>query len=346
MKKVGLLLPIIVSLVLQSCASLKNTGSTEEVFWVSGIKTECSAGAGKMNCLNIYKGNNITEATWESFYAPLEGFTFEEGKLQKIKVKVERLNAKDVPADASSLKYTLIEKIESQVDIRIHLAGEWNVTSLYDREFYETANAPSLTIDLNKNRISGNDSCNNYTGQITNVTSQSLKIKAVATTRRLCFIMEVANSYNKALGEINTYLIKGNNLIFFNEEGKKIVSFTKSVKNKPDASLNGDWVAVRIEGAPINRMIKAPRLNISLEEMRLSGNNGCNEYTTQINKISESRIEIGHITATQKMCRDMQIGADYLKMLQSSVSFEVKENLLKFYNKEGGETISFLKVVK
>ncbi|CAM1339275.1 META domain-containing protein [Tenacibaculum aestuarii] len=346
MKKVSLFLPIIVSLVLQSCGSLKNTGSTEEVFWVSGIKTECSAGAGKMNCLNVYKGNNIAEATWELFYAPIEGFIFEEGTLQKIKVKVERLNPKDVPADASSIKYTFLEKIESQADIRTYLAGEWSVTSLYDREFNETTNAPSLTIDLNKNRVSGNDSCNNYTGQISNITSQSLKIKTVTTTRRMCFIMDVANSYNKALGEINTYLIKGNNLIFFNKEGKKTVSFTKSVKKESEASLNGDWIAARIEGAPINRMLKTPRIKISLEEMRLSGNNGCNDYTALINKISEDKIEIGHIAATQKMCRDMQIGADYLKMLQSSVSFEVKEDLLKFYNKEGGETISFLKVVK
>ncbi|RKF04783.1 heat shock protein HslJ [Tenacibaculum lutimaris] len=346
MKKVSLFLPIIVSLVLQSCGSLKNAKNTEEVFWVSGIKTECSAGAGKMNCLNIYKGNNIADATWEFFYAPIEGFTFEEGMLQKIKVRVERLNAKDVPADASSLMYTFIEKIESHVDIRTYLAGEWNVTSLYNKEFNETTNAPSLTIDLNKNRVSGNDSCNNYTGQISNVTSQSLKIKTVATTRRMCFIMDVANSYNKALGEINTYLIKGNNLIFFNKEGKKIVSFTKSAKKELEVSLGGNWIATRIEGAPINRMVKTPRINISLDEMILSGNNGCNNYTAQINKISESKIVIGQIAATQKMCRDMQVGADYLKMLQSSVSFKVKGDSLKFYNKEGIETISFLKVVK
>ena len=346
MKKVSLFLAIIVSLVLQSCGSLKNTGSTEEVFWVSGIKTECSAGAGKMNCLNIYKGNNIAEADWKLFYAPIEGFTFEEGTLQKIKVKVERLNPKDVPADASSLKYTLIETIENQVDIRTHLAGEWNVTSLYGKELNEETSIPSLIIDLNKNRISGNNSCNNYTAQITNATSQSLTLGAVATTRKMCFKMNVANSYNKALGEINTYLIKGNNLIFFTKEGEKIVSFTKLAKKESKALIDGDWVAVRIEGAPINRMVKTPRIKISLEEMRLSGNNGCNDYTALINKISEDKIEIGHIAVTQKMCRDMQIGADYLKMLQNSVSFKMEDNSLKFYNKEGVETLSFLKVVK
>ncbi|MDE0535482.1 META domain-containing protein [Tenacibaculum sp. L6] len=346
MKKVGLLLPIIVSLVLQSCGSLKNTGSTEEVFWVSSIKTECSAGAGKMNCLNVYKGNNIAEATWELFYAPIEGFTFEEGTLQKIKVKVERLNPKDVPADASSLKYTLIETIETQVDIRTHLAGEWNVTSLYGKELNEETYIPSLIIDLHKNRISGNNSCNNYTAQITNATSQSLTLGAVATTRKMCFKMDVANSYNKALEEINTYLIKGNNLIFFTKEGEKIVSFTKLAKKESEALIDGNWIAVRIEGAPINRMVKTPRIKISLEEMRLSGNNGCNDYTTQIKEISDSKIKIGHIAATQKMCRDMQVGSDYLKMLQSSVSFKVKDNSLKFYNKESVETILFLKVKK
>jgi hypothetical protein len=42
---------------------------------------------GKMECLNIYRGDDISKRNGENFYVNIEGFEFEEGFLKKIEVK-------------------------------------------------------------------------------------------------------------------------------------------------------------------------------------------------------------------------------------------------------------------
>ena len=77
-----------------------------------------------MPVLNIYKGENLNDPEWENFYANIEGFEFEEGYLQKIEVKEEKLDKSQVPADASTIKYTLVNVLEKQKDLRTELNGK------------------------------------------------------------------------------------------------------------------------------------------------------------------------------------------------------------------------------
>lgn len=60
--------------------------SSEQIYWVSGHKMPCSAGAGKMMCLRGSKHPEFHQASWQYFYAPIEGFVFEAGVAKKIKV--------------------------------------------------------------------------------------------------------------------------------------------------------------------------------------------------------------------------------------------------------------------
>ena len=78
-------LTLLIGLLLNACSNSKN-----KIFWVSGMKTECSGGAGKMQCLIVHKGKNLDEAIWENFYSPIEGFEFEEGFMKKLEIREER----------------------------------------------------------------------------------------------------------------------------------------------------------------------------------------------------------------------------------------------------------------
>lgn len=96
---------------LEACAS-----PSAHIYWVSGSKAECSAGAGKMQCLRVSPNADLRQAKWQYFYAPIEGFVFEEGFLKKIEVQATPLDPKTVPAGASSIRYTLIKELEKVAD--------------------------------------------------------------------------------------------------------------------------------------------------------------------------------------------------------------------------------------
>ena len=69
MKKIKFMMLLSVAIGLGSCST-----STQAVYWVNSSQVESSAGAGKMQCLQVYKGDNLSKAQWEPFCAPIEGF--------------------------------------------------------------------------------------------------------------------------------------------------------------------------------------------------------------------------------------------------------------------------------
>ena len=93
MNKLILALMTITFIVSSCTVTEKAASNTNEIWWISGIKTECSGVAEKMNWLNIHKGENTNDPNWENLYSSIEGFEFEEGFLKKIEVKVSKFMA-------------------------------------------------------------------------------------------------------------------------------------------------------------------------------------------------------------------------------------------------------------
>lgn len=89
------------------------TADETKIIEIGPILVDC-VGVGPQKCM-ILKENNNTK--WNMFYDQIEGFNFEEGKSYKLEVKVT--NANDAPADASNLKYSLLE-ILNQTKINHH----------------------------------------------------------------------------------------------------------------------------------------------------------------------------------------------------------------------------------
>ncbi|RXM38438.1 hypothetical protein BOQ62_17625 [Chryseobacterium sp. CH21] len=59
-----------------------------------------------MQCMQVKES---AAADWTNFYSKIEGFTYEPGYEYVLKVKTEKIA--NPPADASSIKYTLIEQV-------------------------------------------------------------------------------------------------------------------------------------------------------------------------------------------------------------------------------------------
>ena len=84
----------------------KELAANEKTIIVGPQTVDCSAGAGRMKCMQVKES---VSAEWTNFYSSIEGFTYEPGYEYVLKVKTEKIT--NPPADASSIKYTLIEQV-------------------------------------------------------------------------------------------------------------------------------------------------------------------------------------------------------------------------------------------
>ncbi|PHN02347.1 META domain-containing protein [Flavilitoribacter nigricans] len=330
-------------ILLQSCATTKKVADDTTTFWVAGYKTEASAGAGKMQVLNIHRGETLDNPQWEHFYANIEGFQFEEGYLQKIEVKAEKLDKSQVPADASSIKYTLVKVLDKQKDIRTVLNGEWTLMRLNDRPLNRMVVLPTMTIDLSQNLVAGNGGCNTFNGKIQELSASKIKLGPVVSTRKACMNKNVESEFNQALNTINTYQIAGNNLTFYDDSGKKVLAFIKNAGATSMDELNTSWTAARINGNPIDRMTPLPKMTLDLNAMQVSGNDSCNDFSGKIESVTASGLQFGTIAATQKMCRNMETADRFGKALDKTGTYKLDDTMLTLYDKYGNELLAFLK---
>lgn len=203
-----------------------NNNSKHIVMWTNSTKAECSAGAGKMQCLQIYKGDDLTAASWEYFYTNIEGFEFEPGYFQQIEVKEEPRKG-EVPADASSLTYTLIKVLAKEKDERFNLDGKWVAQSIGGDTIGASDTTASMEINVAKMRVSGSDSCNSYTGPIASLAASAITFGNLASTKKMCQDMSVADQYNQALANTTGYALNDGILVFKGADGAETVSFRK-----------------------------------------------------------------------------------------------------------------------
>jgi len=74
--------------------------------WIGPELVECE-GVAPMMCMQVAESE---DGAYEYFYDEIEGFDYQEGTTYVIDVEITEIE--DPPADASSLKYTLVEIVE------------------------------------------------------------------------------------------------------------------------------------------------------------------------------------------------------------------------------------------
>lgn len=207
------------SMGMISCSTISN-----QIYWVSGSKTECNTGTGVTQCLQVTKESNLEKAQWELFYAPIEHFSFEKGFLKKIEVK-EKI-VKNPPADASSIRYIMIKELEKTIDPTSFLNGKWHLTHLGTKAINIDLR-PELEIYLEENRISGTGGCNRYFADIKEINPNTLLLGVVASTRRMCHDEQVEDKYFATLEKVHHYYIKNNQLYLLDKKKNTILIFRK-----------------------------------------------------------------------------------------------------------------------
>ncbi len=213
---------------MASCKSVKQN----HTLWVNSYKTHC-VGVGPMSCLMVQETETIDYTKWESFFNKIEGFSYEPGYIYKLKVKTEELDPKDIPADASSLKYSLVKIISKDTDLTLRINDTWIVQTITGIDINKIKGTdryefPKVEIQLASKKVLGYDGCNYLNGTITFVSDDQIAFGPIAGTKKLCAATDAPPLFNKALSQVKYYSIKERTLYFYDKNHNELLTFLKA----------------------------------------------------------------------------------------------------------------------
>lgn len=226
-----ILLFFISALTLNTCQNEPKEKTSEKILFINSAKVDCT-GVGKMKCLQIQESETLTN-NWKFFYGRIEGFDYESGYIYKISVKKEELDPATVPADASSIKYSLVEVIEKQKDMKLALDKIWTVKSINEKlvdipQVADEDNDLVLSIVTDEMKIFGYDGCNNFHGNFELLNDNIITFNSIGSTKMMCSNMDLPSSYITALVNTKTFKLERKNLFFYDINENEILRFVKA----------------------------------------------------------------------------------------------------------------------
>lgn len=113
--------------------------------------------------------------------------------------------------------------------------------------------------------------------------------------------------------------------------------------------LHDIWVLYEMGGKVIDPKSIAPgnnrpQLEINLTTMRIMGNDGCNEIMGKINLAGETRLEIGTLGGTKKLCPDTETPQIFKGMLKNTRQYRIEKLKLALMDQSGNVMMRFQKV--
>lgn len=213
------------------------------------------------------------------------------------------------------------EEVISRKDIDLNLiAGDYYITSVDPlMEFQEVT--PTIKIE-EEGRISGNNGCNSFFGQI-NLEKEGKLLANVGSTRRACQGEgeEVERLMMEVLNRTTNIKREGNFIIFY--EGDIVLLTAKSL------SLElGTWQVFSLDGKSIDNMPSFEVIN-----NRVNGNTGCNSFFAMVEQ-NGSSLQFIEVGMTEMDCPDfdMSIEAKFSKALSEVTSIKREGENAIFYN--------------
>ncbi len=215
---------ILTLILLVSMASCKNTPEIQTI-WINSAKVDC-VGVGPMQCMQIKLSS---DAPWTNLYQEIEGFTYEPGYIYQVSVEAISLDPKKVPADASSIRYSLKKIISKKPDNLLLLNDIWVLTNIESTNLKGNKDESLPYIELNTRQMTvlGSDGCNNLRGSIKQVNDSTIIFGPIMATKKACPDMTIAMLFNKNIELVKFYNQKPGILLLQDENKNTLLSFKK-----------------------------------------------------------------------------------------------------------------------
>jgi len=207
----NLVIILILNFVANACDETKT-------IYVADHLADC-VGVAPQKCMLI---KETLQDDWQYFYDKIQGFDFEEGYNYQLKVKIETV--KNPPADASGIKYTLIEVLAKEKSISkkpVSINNQWKVITMKDIDVLDKN--PMITFDSQEKRISGFSGCNNFFGDF-DPDSNELSLSKMGMTRKMCPDMKLENTFINNLRDSQTFNIENDRLLFYDKDQRVIIT--------------------------------------------------------------------------------------------------------------------------
>jgi heat shock protein HslJ len=311
-----------------------------------GPETADCVGVAPQQCL-LVKENPEDEYTF--FYGQIEGFTYEPGYEYQLLVSVEEVP--DAPADASTLKYTLIEVVEKDPvadQAAAPLEGTlWQLEYYGDQQGELTAVLPDseITAQFTDGQVGGSAGCNQYFGTYT-TDGDKLTIEVGGTTMMACAppLMDQETSYLSVLNTVAAYRISGEQLQLTDAEGAVVLTYRAVTPTNLTDTL---WQATGYNNgkeAVVSVVIDTEITAVFGPDGTLTGNAGCNDYFAEY-KVDGGQITIGPAGSTKKFCAEpegiMDQESQYLASLEMAQVYRIEGDRLELRTTDGALVASY-----
>lgn len=227
----NVLVLMLLNLLASSCAN--NVDATDEViFEVNSFRVPC-VGMAPMSCLQVRRGDDAA-GEWQSFYAPIRGFDYEPGYLYRLRIRETTLPPGQVPADASSIRYDLVEVIDKEPDPRLAIQDIWVLDrldriSIDDFDPASRGQSPSIEFNVVLGEYLGNDGCNAFRGDIVTVGPEELTLGPPTSTDGAggCGDGSLQAQFAAALTRITRWRRDGLSLALADDHDAEVLVFRK-----------------------------------------------------------------------------------------------------------------------
>ncbi len=316
-----------------------DSGNIKTIF-VGSERVEC-VGVAPQEC---YLVRESQDEEYRFFYDEIEGFTFEPGF--EFELLVEEITVEDPPADASSMRWVLVEEVS-----RTAVSPTADTTTLENNIWVlntldgEPVGDVRVTIQFEDGSASGNGGCNSYSGSYT-LDGQSLTFdEAIAMTMMACIgpAETVEPAYMALLSQVASYQIDNGALSLLPAEGDALLVFSP---DQPASLMGVEWVAIAYNNG--RQAVTSPMLETEITVMfgadgQISGNASCNNFNGGFS-IDGQNISVGELATTRMMCPEevMQQEFEFLAALQNATTFTQDGDLLSLFGEDGSRMMDLL----
>ena len=332
------------------------TESKEVTLYVGPTLEDC-VGVAPQKCM-LVKEN--PEDEYQYFYDGIEGFVYEEGYNYVIRVRVDTVP--NPPADASSLRYTLLEVVEKEPVSETETKEEemteattlegtlWRLDSYLSSEGVMESVLPDtdVTIIFQDGTVNGSNGCNLYGGAY-ETSGNTLTIILGPSTLMACPppVDAQANQYMVNLSAAATYEIVEGELQIADTDGNVVLTF---VPDEPLPLTGTRWQLTAYNNGKggFTSVLSGTEITaVFNEDGSLQGSAGCNQYSATYTVDGEN-ISISPGATTLMACLEpegvMEQETAYLAALAASATYKIEGKTLELRNAEGTRLASYTAV--
>jgi heat shock protein HslJ len=318
----------------------KEPAAVEKTIYVGPTLVDC-VGVGPRKCM-LVKEN--PEDEYGMFYDRIEGFDYAPGYEYELRVQVDPVP--NPPADASSLRYTLIEAVSKTPSLEGRL---WMLERYVGGEGQEKAVIPDTEIsaEFREGQLSGKSGCNQYFGPY-QLSGDQLTAGPIAATEMFCIqpagTMEQERAYLEALQRVARYQVTDRQLELVDGGGKVVLAYG-ILEPTPLAGTTWRLVGYNNGQGGFASYLQDTEITALLgEDGQMSGSAGCNSYKAAY-QARDGAFGVGPVALTRKMCSQpegiMEQETAYVAALESVASYQIRGDVLEMWDANGTRALTF-----